>query len=443
MRAALTRVDWTMTTKTTCTRAAYVRYYSTTQVRLPDRAVRTLGSVTTMRATVRRLVYRLDVLTMLLDLMRSVRQPRSKAFSVDVKEQREKFFAAREQSRKQVARVSARPRPMKENPTVVVHSVEQQTAAMTWRELRKYHMLRELGVAIQSLDLVQTRTTSAVIAAVVMDSPDPGLKTNTGLLSLKTDMRPDTAPRLPMYRKKNTSRLNKQIAKLLGQHKESETVGRLTKFLLSSSILPNLESFELVLYYFANSSYMPVASFFAIDAIIEAGYSIRPYTIRIVFRLAVRLQNAQLAEYMVSLLVRESRNLRDDDKKALAYWLLDDKLINALMSTAIKLRRPDLYSVFRNEFIRRRMYPTMEILTAEIRFACLTKNTHLAEDAWAVLKHLDLDLNMVRASPGACLWMARYADEVGNKIIMKEVVDLATKRQFMHRMHKLELKYRQ
>ncbi|KAK9322505.1 hypothetical protein V1517DRAFT_275917 [Lipomyces orientalis] len=400
-------------------------------------SAQTVGAVVPeMRLSIRKLVYRFNILSLMLALMKSVRTPKPKErSSITIKEARRAMFMKQNAARTALAVADEDRRLKIDKEFTEKLQMFRQTKHLSKIELKIYRTLVSLGVDMTAIDIKRMPMNSVELAMMIVQLPESVTQLNS-LAENDFGRFYSSMPQRPVYRHLKSKRLNTRITAILNSRDDPMVLEKLSKLLMYTSVIPDQSSFDIMIRGLAVKQHHGVAALIVVDALVQSGLEVSTYTLVNIVRIGVELQNAGILQFMVALLDRIQSD--GNDTTLMRRYFLHTKVVSALMTACIKLNDPQIYAMFRQAFIKRKIQPTVSILIMEIRFGFLTNNDHIATDAWMVLKHMD-ELDHAKMTLQPCLWMAKHAERTGNIERMRDIVDVATKRRFLHQL-KLQLR---
>ncbi|KAJ8101427.1 hypothetical protein POJ06DRAFT_281193 [Lipomyces tetrasporus] len=400
-------------------------------------SAQTVGvAVPEMRLSIRKLVYRFNILSLMLALMKSVRTPKPKEKSSSgIKEARRAMFMEQCAARTALAMVDEERRLEIDKEFTEKLQMWQTTRHLSKIELKIYRTLVSMGVDMNAIDIKRMPMNSVELAMMIVRLPESVTQLNS-LEENDFGRFYSSMPQRPVYRHSQSKRLNARITAILNSRDDPLVLEKLSKLLMCTSVIPDQSSFDIMIRGLAVKQHHGVAALIVVDALVQSGLEISTYTLVNIVRIGVELRNASILQFMVALLDRIQSD--SNDATIMHKYFLHTKVVSALMTACIKLNEPQTYSMFRQVFMKRKLQPTVPILIMEIRFGFLTNNDHIATDAWVALKHMD-DMDHAKMTLQPCLWMAKHAERTGNIERMRDIVDVATKRRFLHQL-KLQLR---
>ncbi|KAK9458219.1 hypothetical protein V1511DRAFT_492048 [Dipodascopsis uninucleata] len=343
------------------------------------------------------LVYRLNLLGMLMTLMRSAKNP-----TID--------------SKIKYIKSSKRILGMKDlcSPANFLSEVE----------LKTFEKLKAMRMNIESFDLKTAPFNSSYIAKIISKTP---LREGFYLPSWNGSMRPS-------FREFTSDKLNYALRNVVKPRsaKHPSSLFTIGKILMHSKQIPCQKTFDILIRRFVITQNLGVAALIILELMLECTMDSAGPTIAKSMSTAAELNDLDLAESIVDLLVTGSRDtLTDSDYMKSLFGNRD--LVTSIISASIKLKKPDIYLKFRDEYIRKRCFPSGEILAKELRFAYFTGNSRLAEDTWNMVIWCD-ENSIAPITVHSCIWMAMHAERTENADILKQVIDAATKRNLLDKL---------
>ncbi|KAK9432498.1 hypothetical protein V1505DRAFT_339789 [Lipomyces doorenjongii] len=392
-------------------------------------------SIPRMRLSIRKLVYRFNILSLMLVLMKSVRAPKNERTSKSIKEARRALFMKYNATKAALFVEDEERRLQMEKEHQARFETFRRTVRLSKVELKIYNTLISMGVNMLAIDIKTMPMNSVDLAMMIVRLPESVERLNSmeeddlGRFSI-------SMPQRPVYRHFESKRLNTTISAILNSRDDSLVLEKLSNLLVCSSVLPDQASFDTMIRGLAVKQHQGVAALMVVDSLLQSGLEPSTHTLVNIVRVGVELRDANILRFMIALLDKVESNTSNG--KLIHQYFLHTKVVEALMTACIKLKEPQIYAMFRQVFIKRKIHPTLSMLIMEIRFGFLTNNDHIATDAWRVLKHMD-ESGVATLTLKPCLWMAKHAERTGNIEVIRDIVDIASKNNILHQL-KLELR---
>ncbi|KAK9368450.1 hypothetical protein V1509DRAFT_622948 [Lipomyces kononenkoae] len=395
------------------------------------------ASVPQIRLSIRKLVYRFTVLSLMLGLMQAVRSPKTKERGHEtIRWARQGVFLQLNAARARLDMGDEERRVQVQREHVERFKKFRQTARLSKLELKIYSTLESMGVDMEEIDIRTMPLNSLQLAMMVVTLPD-SLQQLNSIEEKDLGRFASSLPQRPVYRRFESKRLNKSLSAIINNRDDPLVLGKLSKLLMCSSIVPDQASFDIMIRGLAIKQNQGIAALMVFDSLLQSGLEASTFTLVNIVRIGVELRDPTMLRFMITLLDRAESDTSDGN--IIQQHFLHLKVVEALMTACIKLNEPQLYSQFRQSFIRKNMHPSPAVLTMEIRFGYLTNNNHIATDAWKVLNHMD-DSGQTKLTLKPILWMAKHAERSGNIQLMRDIARIAEAKNLLHRL-KLELRH--
>ncbi|KAK9371854.1 uncharacterized protein V1513DRAFT_406487 [Lipomyces chichibuensis] len=392
-------------------------------------------SVPRMRLSIRKLVYRFNILSLMLVLMKSVRAPKQERGSKSIKEARRALFMKYNATKAALVVEDEERRLEIEKEHQARFETFRRTVRLSKLELKIYNTLTTMGVNMHAIDIKTTPMNSVELAMMIVRLPE-SLERLNSMEENDLGRFSDSMPQRPVYRHLKSKRLNTTISAILSSRDDPLVLEKLSNLLVCSSVLPDQTSFDTMIRGLAIKQHQGVAALIVVDALLQSGLEASTHTLVNIVRVGVELEDANVLRFMIALLDRVESNTSNGEP--IHQHFLHTKVVEALMTACIKLKEPQIYAVFKQVFLKRKIPPTFSMLVMEIRFGFLTNNDHIATEAWKMLKHMD-GSGVAKLTLKPCLWMAKHAESTGNIERMRDIVDVASKNNILHQL-KLELR---
>ncbi|KAK7205079.1 hypothetical protein BZA70DRAFT_279028 [Myxozyma melibiosi] len=237
---------------------------------------------------------------------------------------------------------------------------------------------------------------------------------------------------MPKLIDSNAALLNKSVNDVVKNTGGPLLLRRLAKTFQKSSHAPNRETFATIIRRLAIVQNLTLAALIAFESMLELGFMATPDVVISLMKAAVDSGNPWIIELAFGAVLRQSR-MDSVENDVMAEIFENKAVVNALMNACIKLRTPQIYDSFREEYIRRGYKPTLDTIRVEIRFAYMMHNEDLALAAWETLQNMD-SRGLVKANPDCCFWMLKTAERRGDLKLMGEIVNMATKHDFLSKL---------
>lgn len=239
----------------------------------------------------------------------------------------------------------------------------------------------------------------------------------------------------PVYRFRESGPLNFKLKDIFQKKDTKDSVLlRISKMLWTSPYPPNIETFNIMIRQLTLLRQNSAAKI-VYDAMVNSKIEIDLNTIVSLVSFSVVLNDKFFFARLFKMLFPFGLRLEGYKSRISRNPTYDIYVYGSLLNAAVKWNIPHLFQALRAEYIHKGIRPSLEILTMEIQFGAITKNFHIAEQAWKQIVHLE-EAGALANDKGevvhldyfACFWMRKACRRCKKTSYLDNVLTLAQSR---------------